>query len=142
MGPLRNPRHERFAKGLFEGLPASRAFAEAGYAPNDGNAIRLKGNERVKARLAELQGEAAANAKVTVQSICRELEEAIGVARSKGQAQAMVSASALKAKLNGLMTERIEVGAPGEFDGLETKAEIADRFFAILIERFLPVDAN
>ena len=140
MGPLRNPRHEKFVKGLFEGLPASRAFVEAGYAPNDGNAIRLKGNERVQARLAELQGEAAKSAKITIQSICEELAEATAVAKAKGQAQAMVSASALRAKLAGLMVEKVEVGKPGEFEECASAAEVADRFFAPLIEQFKPVD--
>jgi hypothetical protein len=140
--PLRNPRHEMFVKGLLEGLPASRAFVEAGYAANDGNAIRLKGNERVQARLAELQREAARSAKITVETICAELDEASAVAKERGQAQAMVSASALRAKLAGLMVERVEVGNPGDFDGCETTPQIVDRMLAQLIEEFRPVDAQ
>jgi phage terminase small subunit len=140
MAPLQNPRHERFVTGLFEGLPASRAFVEAGYAPNDGNAIRLKGNEKVQARLAELQREAARSAKITVQTICAELDEASAVAKSKGQAQAMVSASALRARLAGLMVERVEVGGPGSFEGIDTMAALVDKILADLIEKFKPVD--
>jgi phage terminase small subunit len=140
MGILKNPRHERFVQGLLEGLPASRAFAEAGYAPNDGNAIRLKGNEKVQARLAELQGEAARSAKITVESICAELEEAVGVARSKSQAQAMVSAITFKARLAGLLVERVEVGSPGDFDNCTSTAQIVDRVLERLIEQFRPVD--
>jgi hypothetical protein len=140
IGPLRNPRHEKFVKGLFEGLPASRAFVEAGYTPNDGNAIRLKGNDKVQARLAELQREAARSAKITVESICAELDEASAVAKSKGQAQAMVSASALRAKLAGLMIEKVEVGRPGSFEGIDTMAALVDKILADLIEQFKPVD--
>lgn len=54
-GPLKNARHERFATAIASGMPASRAYVEAGYAANDGNAVRLKGNEKVAARIAELE---------------------------------------------------------------------------------------
>src|SRR5262245_18124958 len=138
--PLRNPRHERFVQALFEGKPANRAYADAGYAPHDGNCIRLRGNERIKARLAELQAQAARSAKITIESICAELAEATEVARTKGQAQAMVSASALRAKLAGLMIEKVEVGQPGDFDGLHSTAAIVDRVLERVIEKFIPVD--
>jgi hypothetical protein len=138
--PLRNPRHEKFVQGLLEGKPANRAYADAGYAPHDGNCIRLRGNERIKARLAELQTEAAANAKITIESICAELAEATAVARSKGQAQAMVSASALRAKLAGLMIDKVEVGNVGDFDGCTSTASIVDRMLSTMIEKFRPVD--
>jgi hypothetical protein len=139
--PLRNPRHERFAQLLFEGLPASRAFEQAGYAPNDGNAIRLKGNEKVQARLRELQAQAAAKTEVTLQTILNDLVDAASVARSKGQGQALVSAAMAKAKLLGLDVQRIEIGAPGDFAGLDTKAEIIDSALDhMAAERFCPVD--
>jgi hypothetical protein len=126
MAPLKNVRHERYVQALFEGKPASTAYEEAGYVANDGNAIRLKGNEKVQARLRELQETVAKETKVTVESICKELDAANEVARAKGQAAAMVSASALRAKLAGLLTERVEIGAPGAFDKATSIAEIAD----------------
>ena len=76
MPPLNNQRHERFVQALFKGKPASTAYAEAGYSPHDGNCIRLRGNERVQARLSELQAEAAKSAEVTVASLLGELEDA------------------------------------------------------------------
>jgi len=140
MGILANPRHERFVQALFEGETADAAYAKAGYKPNDGNCIRLKGNERVKARLAELQAQTAKASKVTVESICRELDEANAVAKAKGQAAAMVSAATLRAKLAGLMVERVEVGNPGSFDDCESYADVADGLIAEAIEGFYPVD--
>jgi hypothetical protein len=141
--PLRNPRHEKFAQLLFEGLPASRAFVEAGYAANDGNAIRLKGNEKVKARLAFLQSQAAAKTETTLETILADLVDAAAVARSKGQGQALVSAAMAKAKLLGLDVQRIEIGKPGEFEGLETHAEIIDRVLELqAAERFKPIDVH
>lgn len=45
----------------------------AGYKPNDGNAIRLKGNERVAARVDELLGKVADKTVVTVARVLQEL---------------------------------------------------------------------
>jgi len=140
MGILTNPRHERFAQALFEGETADEAYVKAGYAKNRGNASRLKANEIVLARLTEQQAEAASKSKVTVESICRELDEANAVAKAKGQAAAMVSAATLRAKLAGLMVERVEVGDPGSFDNCENYADVADGLIAEAIERFSPVD--
>jgi hypothetical protein len=140
MGILTNPRHERFAQALFEGETADEAYVKAGYAKNRGNASRLKANEIVLARLTELQAEAASKSKVTVESICRELDEANAVAKAKGQAAAMVSAATLRAKLAGLMVERVEVGNPSDFDNCEGFTDIADKMIEDMITGFYPVD--
>jgi len=55
MPVLRNARHERMAQLLAQGKSATEAYAEAGYKQNSGNAIRLKGNESISARRAEIQ---------------------------------------------------------------------------------------
>jgi phage terminase small subunit len=109
MGPLANPRHERFCQALFEGKPASTAYAEAGYSPHDGNCIRLRGNERVKARLAELQEAVARKSEVTVESLLDELEHARQRADSLDQLGAAVKAISEKAKISGLLTTKIEI---------------------------------
>jgi len=109
---------------LLHGETAIDAHEKAGYARDDGNAARLAKNPKVAARVRELQTEIAKETKVTVESICRELDEANAVAKERGQASAMVSASALRAKLAGLMVERVEVGAPGAFDKCMTTEEV------------------
>jgi hypothetical protein len=96
----------------------------------------------IRQRLTELQGQVAKSATVTVESILAELDQAIEMAKLNKQSQPVVSAITLKAKLSGLMVERVELGRPGEFEGLESKAQIVDRFFEKLIERFLPIDDN
>lgn len=58
-GPLKNARHERYALGLAKGLSADAAYQEAGFKASRGNAIRLKANENVKARVLELQSRVA-----------------------------------------------------------------------------------
>jgi hypothetical protein len=129
MAPLKNPRHERFVQLLMQGESQTDAFEYAGFKRDDGNAARLAQNPRVRERLTELQNQTAADNRITIESICRELDDACNVARVKGQAAAMVSASALRAKLAGLGVERqqIEVGGPGEFDGLNSTEDICDK---------------
>lgn len=94
----------------------------------------------IRARLAELQAEAAKSSAVTLESIIAELTDAATVARSRGQAQALVSAAMSKAKLAGLMVERVEVGNPGDFDNLTSTAAIVDRTLELLVEQFVPID--
>lgn len=55
MPVLENPKHERFANALVEGMSADAAYAAAGYKPNPGNATRLKRNDSILKRVAELQ---------------------------------------------------------------------------------------
>jgi len=130
---LANPRHEKFAQELAAGKSASEAYVLAGFKKNDGNCIRLKGNERIQARLAELQEAAARKSEITIESICRELDEANAVAKARGQASAMVSASALRAKLAGLMVERqkVEVGGPGDFSQCNTVEAVVDELLQL-----------
>ena len=73
MPVLSNPKHELFAQEIAKGSPASVAYVAAGYAKNDGNASRLNGHEKVRARVQELLAEGAEKAGVTVQRIVDEL---------------------------------------------------------------------
>lgn len=71
-------------------------------------ASELIANGEVKGRIAELQAQAVERALVTVQSLTDELEEARALALQEGQPSAAVSASMGKAKLHGLLTEKVE----------------------------------
>ncbi len=143
MPPLSNSRHERFVMALFEGKSIVQAYADAGYVRYRQNAARLlMTNDDVKARLAELQEEAARASEITVQSICAELDAAISVARSKGQANAMVSAAGLRAKLAGLLVDKsqVELSTRDPFDDAESVEDIADRMLGSLTNaRWLPI---
>ena len=111
MPVLENSRWERFAQNLFQGKSANAAYAEAGYRPHDGNCIRLRGNERIKARLIELQEAVAESSQVTVASLLRELEHARKRADSLDQLAASVKAIEAKAKVSGLLTQKIELNS-------------------------------
>lgn len=73
MPVLTNAKHEIFAQEVAKGRSASEAYILAGYSKNDGNAIRLKGNERVAARIEEILKDGADRAGVTVERIVSEL---------------------------------------------------------------------
>jgi hypothetical protein len=138
-GPLENNRHELFALALASGESASSAFIKAGYQPNDGNCIRLKQNPKVQERLAELQAEAAKSTQISIQSICAELDAANEVAKKNGQADALVSAATLRAKLAGLLTEKVkaevEVSNVNKYDGKDI-AKIAAMVASDLVDSY------
>jgi phage terminase small subunit len=108
MPALTNARHEAFAHGLAKQQTADEAYANAGFAPNRGNASRLKANESILARVAELQGKAAERAIVTVEDIARQLDEDRAFALECNSASAAVAATMGKAKVLGLIIEKAE----------------------------------
>lgn len=114
MPVLSNPRHERFAQELAQGKSAAEAYAIAGYVPNEGNCIRLKGNERVISRLAELQELGAKRAEVTLESLINEAADIQAKALEAGQFGPSVTALTAKAKLAGKWIDRNQhTGANG-----------------------------
>ena len=111
MGALSNPKHERFAQLLAKGLSAAEAYVEAGYAANDGNAIRLKGNERVRDRVSEILDRAAVRAEITLASATSHLLELARMAKDLGDAAGIQASRASMmdaAKLNGLVVDKSE----------------------------------
>jgi hypothetical protein len=120
MPALSNPRHEAFAQALARGEPAVKAYVEAGYKSNSGNPSVLKRDQRVSKRVDELQeaqlaihqqatAEAAANAKVTYESLIAEAEAArVKAMAEKGGAAAAVSATTVKAKLAGMWRDKVD----------------------------------
>lgn len=114
MGALSNPRHERFAQELAKGKSAAEAYVEAGYSANEGNCIRLKGNERVQERVAELQERAAIRAEISVADITDRLLKIAEKAERSEEAPMLQAARASlmdAAKLNGLIIDRSQVDA-------------------------------
>ena len=108
MTALKNARHEMFAQGLFQGMTADAAYEAAGYSPNDGNASRLKGNERIVKRVEELQKTAQTRALVTLEEHIEELKDIRDLAKKNGQASAAVAAEVKRGELMGYYVERRE----------------------------------
>lgn len=111
MPALKNTRHERFAQELAKGKTADEAYELAGFKPNRGNATRLKANESIAVRVAELQSGAAKRTEITVASITdRLLKIAEKGEKSNDAPKLSVARAALMdaAKLNGLVVEKSE----------------------------------
>ena len=102
MVALLNHRHELFAKGLVEGKTADQAFVDAGYKRNRCNASRLRTNENIIKRIAELQGHHQQRHDVTVDTLTKEYEGAREMALDNEQPSAAISATSGKARLHGL----------------------------------------
>ncbi len=127
MPNLTNPRHEKFALALREGKSATEAYTLAGYKPCRQNAARLMTNDDVKQRLVEIQAAAAKKSEVTVASLLDELEHARARADGLDQLSAAVKAISEKAKISGLLVQKVEVGGPGDFDGCETPEQVVEQ---------------
>lgn len=129
-GPLKNARHERFAQERAKGAPADTAYVTAGFAANRSNAARLNANERVRARITELQARAAEKAVVTVEGITdRLLKIAEKGEKSKNAALLSVARASLMdaAKLNGLVTDKHDLRSG---DGsMSPKGRTLDEFY-------------
>ena len=69
---------------------------------------RLKGNERIKARVSELQECAAEHATVTLEGLIDEAADIQTKAMADGKYSAAVAALTVKAKLAGLWIEKAE----------------------------------
>lgn len=108
---LANSKWELFAQELAKGKSAAEAYEIAGYKPNDGNCIRLKGNERVIARVSELMSRAAIRTEISIASVTESLLRIAGKAEDLGEASGLnVAKSAWMdaAKVNGLIVDRSE----------------------------------
>jgi phage terminase small subunit len=70
---LKNTKHEAFAQAVAKGQTAEDAYIAAGYTPNRGNAGRLKANEVIRKRVAELMGRSAERAEIDIARTLKEL---------------------------------------------------------------------
>jgi phage terminase small subunit len=113
---LPNNRHERFCLGLAEGASVVQAYVSAGYKHDRGNASALHSKLHIQARLAELQSEAVKATKLTVEGLIGELEAARQQASNLKQLSAAVRAVEAKARISGLLVQKLEIGNPGDFN--------------------------
>lgn len=111
MPVLSNSKWELFAQALAKGKSAAESYELAGYKFNDGNCIRLKGNERVIARVSELMNRAAVRTEISIASVTESLLRIAEKAEQLGEASGLnVAKSAWMdaAKVNGLIVDRSE----------------------------------
>jgi len=117
MPVLSNPRYERFAQGVAKGKSQHEAYVYAGY-PKQQDPVNLRSSAstvarrpEVAARIQELQDKQAKRIGVTVDQLLEELQLFANLARQIKQPSAGVGAVLAKAKLLGLITDKVEIGA-------------------------------
>ncbi len=108
MPALANAKHERFAQELAKGTYQTEAYTLAGYEHSEANASRLTRNDKVMTRVADLKAAAAERMICTIHDIAAQLDEDRLFARELEQAGAAISATMGKAKVLGLLTEKVE----------------------------------
>jgi phage terminase small subunit len=112
MPALTNPKHERFAVEVSQGVSATQAYVIAGYKPKKSSiqpsSARLLSNAMVKARIAEIQERSAIKTEITLASLIQEAAEIQEAAKADKQYSAATAAFTAKAKLSGHWVERAE----------------------------------
>lgn len=129
MPALHNPRHERFARAWIKLGVASEAYRKAGYKADKPGSVwtsawRMLRHEQVQRRIRELKKQMATRNRITVDSLVEELDEARVAAMALSQPSAAISASMSKARLVGLIVDRKEQGAPGDFAAMQTEEQV------------------
>lgn len=158
-----NPRQEKFVREYVKTGNGRQAYQKAGYqssveevngaASVDVNASRLLRSDQVKNAIALHQARVRTRHDYTIDTLLFELEDGRQLAHATAQPSAAVSATIGKARLLGMIVDRKEVGAPGDFAGLDTaqailaliKKELGDRAadaLAALIQEPLTIEAT
>lgn len=120
MPVLDNSRHEKFAQEIAKGTAIGEAYVLAGYDGENASAAaasasRLLKTAKIQHRVSELLNQGATRALVSVQKVLEKLEKAYDLAKKLDQPSAMVTAAMGQAKVAGIIIEKKEVGAPGDF---------------------------
>lgn len=132
MGRPRNLTYqqEEFAQHIASGMSQSEAYRKAYPTclkwPDKvvwSKASVMARHESVVARIAEIRQPAVVRVQdaivYTAQVAMEEAREALELAKKTLQPGSMVAAVQLRAKLNGLLIDRKEMGNPGEFQALD-----------------------
>lgn len=105
------PKREKFAQQIAKGVAQADAY-RAAFNPKRSKpetihqeASRLARNPHVAARIAALRAPVVAKVRYEIENAMAECDEAIVLAKEKGNPGAMVAAVQLKSKLNGLLVE-------------------------------------
>lgn len=134
MPALKNPRWEMFAQGKANGLPAYKAYLDAGFKCSFETAStmgpRLLRNTQVANRVKELVEQLAETMAVTRESLAAEIDQGIVLAHKTEQPASVISGAMAKAELFGLKSpnRNLNVNLSGTFNQLtddELRFEVA-----------------
>jgi hypothetical protein len=134
MPALPNQKHEQFCQLIFAGTKygwtQGEAYMKAGFRSTghgaEVNASKLLKNPNIRARLVELGGNGVRRAKLTADSLIDKLDIVFDGSVTEKQFSAAGRAVETQGKLAGLMVDRHEVGAPGDFANCESAEEVLE----------------
>jgi phage terminase small subunit len=112
-------KQEKFCQGIVAGLSQADAYRQAydaaGMKPDvvAVKASELMANGKVTVRVQELRRPVMDALQYGLKEAMEEADEAFRVAKSKGNGGAMVAAATLRAKLNGLLKDRVDTNVTG-----------------------------
>jgi hypothetical protein len=114
-----------YVGNIARGMPSRAAAKAAGYSDSYSRvaAHRLGRKSAVSEAIASIRSEGRAKLVYTVVEAMKEADEAADFAISKGNAMALVKARELRAKLSGLLVDRVEV-AYVDLAGSLARAEV------------------
>ena len=129
MGKPLNLRQQRFVTEYMKTGIASRAYLAAGYKATtrlslDPLASRLTRNSKVKREIARRKAAMLKRSDITIEKLLSDAEDARKLAMETKQAAAATGAGQFQAKLVGLLIDRKEQGAPGDFQGVKSRDEV------------------
>jgi hypothetical protein len=126
---LREKRHELFLREyLINGWNGKEAYIKV-YGPVKTahiQAHKLLKKPHVRQRFNQMVNKLIKRADITEERILSQYQDAYDMARDQGKSADMISASTAQAKLVGLLKDRIEHGAPGEFEHLENVSDVLE----------------
>jgi len=130
---LLNPRHELFVreylKEMARGGTAAAAYRKIykgakGFNCANAASWTLLHKPKIQSRIKEMRMDIRRKADITFEKILTDYQEALDLAREKGEPANIISAAREQAKLVGLLIDRKEVGAAGDFENMENISDI------------------
>ena len=123
------PRDRSFIAEYMKHGIASRAYALSGFKVStrgalDACASRKLRSAKIRAEIKRREHAMVKRADITLDSLLADLAEDRALARRLDQPSAAIAAVQLTAKLCGLLVERKESGAPGDFAAAKTPDEV------------------
>ena len=112
--PLRD-RQETFCQNKADGkMSDAEAYRQAGYSKTDANSAshRLSTKVHIQARIAHIQAERAAEARITRETLADDYNRALRIAEAQDNAQGMCAATTGKARLYGFDKQVVETSVP------------------------------
>lgn len=132
---LKNIRQETFVKEYLKemarGGTATAAYRRVypnakGFNCASAGATNLLRKKHIKARIRSMRMEVKRKADITFEKILTDYQEALNLARAKQDPGNIIAAAREQAKLVGLLIDRKEIGAAGDFENMENISEILD----------------